>query len=135
MKTKFIALITAGAIATAGLAPTTAQADQTRDMIGALIGFAALVAIVDAANRNPQPVHVSRNNEFRDRVYHNDRDKHRHDNRRQENTTNHKIMPKQCVRSRQTNQGWVRYYSEQCMSGFGWVRHNGEWTKRRHVSR
>ena len=137
-KSKFIALITAGAIATAGLAPTTASADQNRDMIGALIGFAALVALVDAANKNKQPATVTRNKTTRNPVYQDDRNnrhrKNKHNGYRNNHRSTHAALPTQCERARQTHQGWVSFYGKRCMSNFGWVLSNRGWVKQRHAN-
>ena len=138
MKSKSIALITAVAIATAGLAPTTASADQNRDMIGALIGFAALVALVDAANKNKQPATVTRTKTTRDPVYQNDSNnrhrKNKHNGYRNNHRSTHAALPTQCERARQTHQGWVSFYGKRCMSNFGWVLSNRGWVKQRHAN-
>jgi hypothetical protein len=117
MKTKIIALVTAGAIAATGLTPTTAYADKGRDAIGLIIGLAALAAIADAANNGNTRVTVS------------NRNSHRH------YTPPRPVivapaLPRQCLRDRHTRKGWVRVYGKRCMNRFGWTWNGHRWTQR-----
>ncbi|MFQ5438164.1 MAG: hypothetical protein ACE5DK_04945 [Paracoccaceae bacterium] len=100
MKTKLIAIITAGAIASAGLSAAPAQADAATDLVKFMVGAAFIGAMVNAPNNNTQVVVTTR-------------------------AHNHK--PRVCLRKRWTNHGWVAFYGRKCMNRHGWHRRNGYW--------
>jgi len=132
MKAKNIALTTAAAIATAGLTPTTAQADPARDMVGLIIGFAALAAIADAANNNNTRVIVTHGNTPRysnRNNYRNNNDRHDHRN----SHANRHQLPQQCKVSERTRRGWISYYNNRCMARLGWIQTRNGWVRDNHA--
>ena len=146
MKAKFIALATAAAIATAGMAPAPVQADQARDLAGLLIGITAIATIADAArkNQNAQTEAARENN--RNRVYYKstttyrDRDDHKHRNNRwnrdrDEYRGRPASLPRKCEFSRYTRSGWATYYGPRCMERQGWEKHGNAWVKVRAAYR
>jgi len=132
MKSKFIALVTAAAIATAGMAPTAAQADKARDIAGLLIGIAAIAAIAEAANNGNTRVTVNRGYTPRTNVAPRRHDVRTHNSPRRQDVRNHHL-PRQCLVRQQTRHGWVKYYGKRCMARMGWTQRGNHWVQHRHV--
>ena len=120
MKTKIIAIVTASAIATAGIS-APARADSNEDFARFLLGAAFIGILANAANNNtkvtvkPRPhrpvVHVVKP------------------------THVHAQKPRQCVRRQHTRQGWVTYFGARCMNQLGWHKERGQWVRDRHAHR
>jgi len=116
MKNKLAALITAGAIATAGLSAPV-QASPADDMAKLLFGAVVIGAIINSTNSprrapvtrrvvDPYPVVVVRHH--------------------------HHAKPELCLRQRYTYNGWVTYYGKNCMRNNGWYLRNGNWRINAH---
>jgi len=125
MKRNLIGFITAGAIATAGLTPTAASADQGRDLLGLIVGIAAIATIADAARKNENRATVSSRNTHRPQAA------VRHVYRAP-------VPPRRCIVQTRTRHGWVSYYGKRCMARLGWKSRGRNWEpshNRRHNDR
>jgi len=99
MKKKLTALVTAGAIVTAGLSATPASANQSQDLLRFVVGVAVIGAIINSANSNrPRP-----------------------------STQNYTPKPRVCLRQRWSRNGWLTYYDNQCMNNHGWDYYGNRW--------
>lgn len=112
MKSKLLAFVTIGAIATAGLAPAPARAGGDDGLVKFLVGATIIGILVNEANKANQapPPHV-------------------HPKRTQPRVVRHAAYyprkPNQCLRQRWTEYGWKTYYAKNCMKNRGWRRHDG----------
>ncbi len=109
MKTKLIALVTAGAIATAGIGAAPAQAGPNDDLARFLIGAAIIGMIANSAN-NPN-TYVRRNPII------------------QPVTHVHRHKPRTCLRQKWTSRGWVKFYARRCMLNHGWHKRGHRWVR------
>ena len=112
MKSKLLAYVTMGAIATAGLAPAQARAGGDDGLVRFLVGatiIGILVNEANKANRAKQP--------------------HPHPKQVKPRPVRHAAVyprkPNQCLRQRWTEYGWKTYYARNCMQNRGWHRHDG----------
>jgi len=105
MKTKLIALLTAGAIATAGVS-APAQAGPNEDLARFLIG-AAIIGMIANSNNNNVTVRRAPIVQPVTRV-------HRH-------------KPRTCLRQRWTRDGWIKFYGRHCMLNHGWHLRGHRW--------
>lgn len=119
MKRTLTALVTAGAIATAGMTPTTAAADPARDALGLFIGIAAIAALAESANHSSTHVTVS-NAPIRPRYV------------QPRQVVVVPVMPRQCLVKKWTRSGWVKYYAGNCMTRLGWVNRGNRWEHHAH---
>lgn len=109
MKTKFIAMITATAIAFTGISAPSVQAADNGEIARFLLGVGIIAAIANEASKSQaQPAPVQR------------RQNHRH------NAHNNK-PPKKCLRQRYTNHGWKKYYSHRCLKKNGYRGPHRHW--------
>jgi hypothetical protein len=126
MKTKLIAIVTAGAIAMTSITAAPVQADQADDLARFLIGAAILGIVVNEVNKSNTNATVTTNR--RHKVY-------KPNNRRHVKANQNK--PRRCLRQRWTNHGWKKFYAKRCMQDFGWHKHqkNGRWHNGRQAHR
>lgn len=131
MKAKFIAMITAGAIATSGLSATTANANSNDDLFRILAGIAIIAAITNNANDGtvtvtPSQHHVKNNRRIRAGNFSLPRRCFKKVSR---NPAKAKLKfrkseclpPRQCLRKRHTRNGWVKSYAHRCLQRTGWL--------------
>jgi len=126
MKSKLIALITAGAIATTGIS-APAQADPAEDLARILIGAAIIGAIVNSSNNGNTYSTVTRRSHRHQPVVQPPRHRHQpviQPPRRHHTAVNHH-KPRQCMVKRHTARGWKKVYRQRCMQRLGWHRHSG----------
>lgn len=110
MKTKMIALVTAGAIAISGISATTAQANPNQDLFNFIAG-AAFLAIVAQGINNSQPTTTRR---------------HNHGSRQQPVVQRHR-PPQNCLRQRNTAHGWKKFYAHRCLEKVGYYGQHRHW--------
>lgn len=139
MKAKFIAYITAAALAVTSVSGSTAQAGQDEDILKIIAGLAILSVIVNnksepEATKNNKRKHYKsayklprhcfiRGNDRRagkssgwnNNGQRRDQREVRINFRRQEC-----LPPRQCLRVSKTRKGWHREYSERCLAKMGW---------------
>lgn len=126
MKTKLVAMITAGAIAVTSLGAVPVQADPADDLARLLFGAAVIGIIVHEANKNKQPAVVTRNNHKKHKKIH-------RQNKRKHAGHSHK-KPRQCLRNRQRPNGtWRTVYGRKCMLNRGWHLGQNGWYMPRHA--
>lgn len=145
MKRNLISLVTAAAIATAGMTAAPAQADPAEDLVKLLIGAAIIGAVIDSTNNGNSRVTVTHGN-TRPYVSHRNSNRHRHGshshshNGRNHNGHRHNghrqvQLPQQCVVYEHTRRGWVETYKPRCMARFGFEWRHGRWVYNRHARR
>ena len=117
MKSKLLALVTIGAIATTGITP--AQAGPNDDLVKFLVGATIIGVLVNEANKANQAATVNRAPTTH---------VHRHHVQKPKVVRHAAIYPRkpnQCLRQRWTEYGWKTYYAKNCMKNRGWHRHDG----------
>ncbi len=147
MKRNLISLVTAAAIATAGISATPAQADPAEDLVKLLIGAAIIGAVIDSTNNgnsrvtvthgNTRPYASHRNNNGHRNYGHNNNG-HRnygHNNGHRHNGHRQVQLPQQCVVYEHTRRGWIETYKPRCMARFGFEWRHGRWVPGRHAHR
>jgi hypothetical protein len=125
MKTKLLAFVTAGAIATSGLTVTSAQAGPNDDLVKFLVGAAIIGAIASEANKAQKKQKVTRapvHRPHRAQVQRPHRPQVQQPHRQVRVSYN---KPNTCLRQRWTQNGWKTFYAKQCMITRGWERHDG----------
>lgn len=133
MKTKLIAIVSAIAFATTGLATAPAQADDANNIVRFLVGAAVIGAIVNAANQNNRRTYA-RSDEFEPEY----RQRYRQNYRtvpvqRQHIVKRRGNKPNTCLFQRWTQRGWKTFYGRRCMTRLGWNRDNRGWYQNRVV--
>lgn len=145
MKRNLISLVTAAAIATAGLTAAPAQADPAEDLVKLLIGAAIIGAVIDSTNNgnsrvtvtqgNTRPYASHRNNGHGN-YRHNGHRTHGHNNNGHRYNGHRQVqLPQQCVVYEHTRRGWIETYKPRCMARFGFEWRHGRWVYNRHARR
>ncbi len=120
MKTKLIAMVTAAAIASAGLVGASpAKAGPNDQLARFLVGAVALGILADSVNRANarERVVVTRRVVIQPR---------------RQVVRVYRGKPRQCLAQRWSPRyaGWVSFYRPNCMRRLGWHRDVGPWYKR-----
>ena len=120
MKTKFIAYITAGAIAFTGVSAPAAQAGSGGELARFLVGVGVIAIIANEVNKNQNrrvatPPAATPPRDHR---------RHPHPPRR---VVHNPKPPQTCLRQRLEDHGWKKYYSHRCLERQGWTGSHRHW--------
>jgi len=111
MKTKFIAYVTAGAIAVTGMTAPSVQAGPNDDLFNFIAG-ATLLAIIASGVQNSAKPQATQSTQHRHKRHH---------------RVAHRKPPKKCLRQRYTDYGWKKFYSHRCLQKHGYRGHHRHW--------